>query len=93
MPQLAFANSFWENFDLLEKQVKAGVRKAMAKFQQLSIAELYADKGLHLESVDKSRDPRMQTIRITDFWLRGSSGGPSRGYDPDRNAVNLTQSI
>jgi len=45
--QLAFANSFWESFDALEKPVKAGVRKAMKRFQQLSIAELYADKGLH----------------------------------------------
>jgi hypothetical protein len=65
---LAFANSFWENYDQLENPVKAGVRTAMAKFQQLSIAELYTDKGLHLGSVDKARDARMRTIRITDFW-------------------------
>jgi hypothetical protein len=32
----------------VRQQVKAGVRKAMAKFQQLSVAELYADEGLHL---------------------------------------------
>ena len=51
----------------MERQVKVGVRKAMAKFQLLSVAELYADKGLHLESVDKARDPRMRTIRVTDF--------------------------
>jgi hypothetical protein len=37
VPQLAFANSFWESYDVLEKPVKAGVRKAMAKFQQLSL--------------------------------------------------------
>jgi superfamily I DNA/RNA helicase len=80
MPQLAFANSFWENYDLLEKPVKAGVRKAMAKFQQHSIAGLYADKGLHLESVDKARDPRMRTIRITDFW-RGVVLAPDDGSD------------
>ncbi|MFC3451382.1 UvrD-helicase domain-containing protein [Amycolatopsis speibonae] len=78
MPQLAFANSFWETYDRLEKQVKAGVRKAMAKFQQLAVAELYADKGLHLESVDKARDPRMRTIRITDFW-RGVVLAPDDG--------------
>ncbi|MFD4254517.1 UvrD-helicase domain-containing protein [Amycolatopsis thermoflava] len=80
MPQLAFANSFWETYDLLDKQVKAGVRKAMGKFQQLSIAELYADKGLHLESVDNARDPRMRTIRITDFW-RGVVLAPDDGSD------------
>ncbi|MEV4336070.1 UvrD-helicase domain-containing protein [Streptomyces sp. NPDC049590] len=80
MPQLAFANSFWESYDVLEKPVKAGVRKAMAKFQQLTVAELHADKGLHLESVDKARDPRMRTIRINDFW-RGVVLAPDDGSD------------
>lgn len=80
MPQLAFATTFWESYDQLEKQVRAGVRKAMSKFQQLSIADLYADKGLHLESVDKARDPRMRTIRISDFW-RGVVLAPDDGSD------------
>ncbi|MFJ1610194.1 UvrD-helicase domain-containing protein [Streptomyces sp. NPDC088253] len=78
MPQLAFANSFWESYDVLEKPVKAGVRKAMAKFQQLTVPELHTDKGLHLESVDKARDPRMRTIRINDFW-RGVVLAPDDG--------------
>lgn len=81
MPQLAFANSFWESYDVLEKQVKAGVRKAMAKFQLLTVAELHADKGLHLESVDKARDPRMGTIRINDFW-RGVVLAPDDAVTP-----------
>ncbi|MFJ4102254.1 UvrD-helicase domain-containing protein [Amycolatopsis japonica] len=80
MPQLALANSFWDTYDQLEKPVKAGVRKAMAKFQQLAVAELYADKGLHLESVDKARDPRMRTIRVTDFW-RGVVLAPDDGSE------------
>ncbi|SEC01378.1 UvrD/REP helicase N-terminal domain-containing protein [Streptomyces sp. 2131.1] len=80
MPQLAFANTFWESFDALEKPVKAGVRKAMAKFQSLTVAELHADKGLHLESVEKARDPRMRTIRINDFW-RGVVLAPDDGSD------------
>ncbi|MEU7948868.1 UvrD-helicase domain-containing protein [Micromonospora taraxaci] len=80
MPQLALANTFWESFDVLEKPVKAGVRKAMAKFQQLTIAELHADKGLHLESVNNARDPRMRTIRINDFW-RGVVLAPDDGSD------------
>ncbi|MEV0330769.1 UvrD-helicase domain-containing protein [Micromonospora echinospora] len=80
MPQLAFANSFWQSYDVLEKPVKAGVRKAMAKFQQLTIAELHADKGLHLESVHNARDPRMRTIRINDFW-RGVVLAPDDGSD------------
>ncbi|MGW5080316.1 UvrD-helicase domain-containing protein [Micromonospora echinospora] len=80
MPQLAFANSFWQSYDVLEKPVKAGVRKAMEKFQQLSIAELYADKGLHLESVNNARDARMRTIRVTQFW-RGVVLAPDDGSD------------
>ncbi|WP_431989014.1 UvrD-helicase domain-containing protein [Streptomyces albogriseolus] len=80
MPQLAFANSFWESYDLLERPVRAGVRKAMQKFQHLSVPELQADKGLHLESVEKARDPRMRTIRINDFW-RGVVLAPDDGSD------------
>ncbi|MEU3454699.1 UvrD-helicase domain-containing protein [Micromonospora sp. NPDC006766] len=80
MPQLAFAHTFWQSFDVLEKPVKAGVRKAMEKFQQLTVAELHADKGLHLESVHNARDPRMRTIRINDFW-RGVVLAPDDGTD------------
>ncbi|MGD9485204.1 DEAD/DEAH box helicase [Streptomyces sp. TRM70308] len=80
MPQLAFANSFWESYDALDKPVKAGVRKAMQKFQQLTVAELHADKGLHLESVDKAADRRMRTIRINNFW-RGVVLAPDDGSD------------
>ncbi|MFG1883278.1 hypothetical protein [Micromonospora sp. NPDC049102] len=43
------------------------MRKAMDKFQQRNIAELRADKGLHLQSVTNARDPGMRTIRI---WRR-----------------------
>ncbi|PVC95186.1 MULTISPECIES: UvrD-helicase domain-containing protein [unclassified Streptomyces] len=80
MPRLAFAQSFWDGYETLEKPVRAGVRKAMAKFQTLSPAELNADKGLHLESVEKARDRRMRTIRITDFW-RGVVLAPDDGSD------------
>ncbi len=80
MPQLAFANTFWQSYDVLEKPIKAGVRKAMEKFQRLTIAELRADKGLHLESVNNARDPRMRTIRVNDFW-RGVVLAPDDGSD------------
>jgi superfamily I DNA/RNA helicase len=80
LPQLAFANTFWDKYEQLEKPVRAGVRKAMKKFQQLTVAELHADKGLHLESVVNARDPRLRTIRITDFW-RGVVLAPDDGGD------------
>lgn len=80
MPRLAFAQSFWDGYDTLEKPVRAGVRKAMTKFQALTVAELNADKGLHLESVENAHDRRMRTIRITDFW-RGVVLAPDDGSD------------
>ncbi|WP_030674074.1 UvrD-helicase domain-containing protein [Streptomyces cellulosae] len=80
MPRLAFAQSFWDGYDTLEKPVRAGVRKAMGKFHALSVAELNADKGLHLEAVENARDRRMRTIRITDFW-RGVVLAPDDGSD------------
>jgi hypothetical protein len=80
MPRLAFAQNFWDGYDTQEKPVRAGVRKAMAKFQALTAAELNADKGLHLESVENARDPRIRTIRITDFW-RGVVLAPDDGSD------------
>lgn len=80
MPRLAFAQSFWDGYDTLDKPIRAGVRKAMAKFQAMTVAELNADKGLHLESVQNARDPRMRTIRVTDFW-RGVVLAPDDGSD------------
>ncbi|KPC60653.1 DEAD/DEAH box helicase [Streptomyces chattanoogensis] len=80
MPRLAFAHSFWESYDALEKPLRTGVKKAMEKFERLSVAELHADKGLHLESVENSRDPRMRTIRINDNF-RGVVLAPDDGSD------------
>jgi superfamily I DNA/RNA helicase len=80
VPQLAFATSFLEEYERLEKPVRQGVRDAMAKFQQLTAAELYADKGLHLETVAKARDPRMRSIRITGSW-RGVVLAPDDGSE------------
>lgn len=80
MPQLAFASTFLEEYQRLEKPVRQGVRDAMAKFQQLTAAELYADKGLHLEQVAKARDPRMRSIRITGSW-RGVVLAPDDGSE------------
>ncbi|MDI3420135.1 UvrD-helicase domain-containing protein [Streptomyces luteolus] len=82
MPQLALAQSFWDGYEKVEKPVRAGVKKAMAKFQQLTVAELHADKGLHLESVENARDQRMRTIRINDFW-RGVVLAPGPGDESD----------
>ncbi|WTE37561.1 hypothetical protein OH735_33480 [Streptomyces sp. NBC_01618] len=83
MPRLAFAQSFWDGYDTLEKPVRAGVRKAMGKFQALSAAELNADKGLHLESVGNARDPRMRLLpedqlEVLQYLAEGF--GPEKVY-------------
>ncbi|MBT0774292.1 AAA family ATPase [Kineosporia sp. J2-2] len=78
MPHLALTKSCWQNFEQLEKPVRNGVHKAMDKFRELTVPQLHADKGLHLEQVKNAADPRMRTIRITDFW-RGVVLAP----DPD----------
>jgi superfamily I DNA/RNA helicase len=78
VPQLALTKSCWQHFEQLEKPVRNGVHKAMDKFRELTVPQLHADKGLHLEQVKNAADPRMRTIRITEFW-RGVVLAP----DPD----------
>ncbi|MES4887853.1 UvrD-helicase domain-containing protein [Streptomyces sp. NPDC096012] len=80
MPQIAITNTFWEGVDRLDRPARARVHKAMAKFQQLTVPQLHADKGLHLESVVSSRDPRMRTIRVDDA-LRIVLLAPDDGSD------------
>ncbi|MFI8440257.1 serine/threonine-protein kinase [Streptomyces rochei] len=80
MPQLAFVHTFWTDYEQLDKPVRAAVRKAMAKFHSLTVAELYADKGLGLSVARMARDPRMRTMRITAFW-RGVLLAPDDGSE------------
>ncbi|MFG2755690.1 hypothetical protein [Streptomyces wuyuanensis] len=80
MPQLAVANTLWAEYEQLDKPVRAGVRKAMAKFQTLTTVELRSDKGLQLTVVSEARDPRIRTIRITAFW-RGVILAPDDGSE------------
>ncbi|TMR96193.1 hypothetical protein [Nonomuraea basaltis] len=54
VPHLAFANSFWESYDVLDKPVKAGVRKAMAKFQQ-SPSPIWVSPSLHTAAKPPAR--------------------------------------
>jgi hypothetical protein len=80
MPQIAITNTFSEGVDRLDKPARARVHKAMGKFQQMTVPQLHADKGLHLESVVSSRDPRMRTIRVDD-GLRIVLLAPDDGSD------------
>ncbi|MFE4307985.1 UvrD-helicase domain-containing protein [Streptomyces sp. NPDC056517] len=80
MPQIAITNTFWEGVDRLDKPARARVHKAMGKFQRMTVHQLHTDKGLHLESVVSSRDPRMRTIRVDD-GLRIVLLAPDDGSD------------
>ncbi|MEU4108048.1 DEAD/DEAH box helicase [Streptomyces sp. NPDC027717] len=80
MPQIAITNTFWEGVDRLDKPARTRVHKAMDKFQKMTVHQLHADKGLHLESVVSSRDPRMRTIRVDDA-LRIVLLAPDDGSD------------
>jgi hypothetical protein len=80
MPRLAISEEFFDEYDRLEKRVRSGVRDAIRIFQQLTVAQLYAGKGLHLEQLQKARDPRIRTIRITQSY-RGVVLAPDDGSD------------
>jgi mRNA-degrading endonuclease RelE of RelBE toxin-antitoxin system len=60
--RLAIAKSFLSDYAKLQKPVQALVESAMAKFEDHTFA------GVHLEKVRNSRDSRLRTIRIDDFW-------------------------
>ena len=62
MARLAIAKSFLSDYAKLQKPVQALVESAMAKFEDHTFA------GVHLEKVRNSRDSRLRTIRIDDFW-------------------------
>ncbi|MUN36459.1 UvrD-helicase domain-containing protein [Actinomadura litoris] len=72
MAQLAIANSFMPQYARLEPKVRKGVEATFAKFAEHTYA------GLHLEKIHNSRDPRIRTIRIDQFW-RGVVLAPERG--------------
>ncbi|WP_340556990.1 ATP-dependent helicase [Streptomyces sp. GSL17-111] len=78
MPKLAISEEFFEEYARLEKHVRSGVRDAVRTFQQLTIAQLYGKKGLHLEQLAHARDPRIRTIRITKSY-RGVVLAPDDG--------------
>ena len=72
MPRLAIAKSFLSDYAKLQRPVQALVESAMAKFEDHTFA------GVHLEKVHNSRDPRLRTIRIDEFW-RGIVLAPDSG--------------
>ncbi|MFD5288355.1 UvrD-helicase domain-containing protein [Streptomyces rochei] len=72
MAKLGIHRDFLMEFAALEKHVQKRVFEVFEKFAAATHA------GLHLEKLTRQRDPRLRTIRITDFW-RGVVLKPEEG--------------
>lgn len=72
MPRLGIDREFLREFARLERPVQDRIGEVFSKFDQATHA------GLHLEKVNKARDPRFRTIRIDRFW-RGVVLAPDSG--------------
>ncbi|MFI5802214.1 UvrD-helicase domain-containing protein [Streptomyces sp. NPDC051561] len=72
MATLGIHKDFLLEFARLEKSVQKRVHEVFGKFEQ------HHHAGLHLEKLAKARDPRIRTIRVTQFW-RGVVLAPETG--------------
>lgn len=72
MASLAIHRDFLAQYAQLDKPVRARVAEVFGKFGEATHA------GLHLEKIERARDPRMRTIRITRSW-RGVVLAPEAG--------------
>jgi hypothetical protein len=72
VPRLGIDKTFLGEFAKLEKPVQASVLTAIGKFGE------HTHAGLHLETINSSRDPRLRTIRIDIHW-RGVVLAPDKG--------------
>ena len=62
MPTLVFAKQFLDDFAKLQPVVRQKVRELPDKFEHS------ATTGVHLEKLNASRDDRVRTIRVDEFW-------------------------
>jgi len=72
VPQLAIGVDFLTEFAKLEPPIRKRTVEALTTFSE------HTHAGLHLEKLTGVRDPRVRTIRITDYW-RGVVVAPERG--------------
>src|SRR5919108_2932987 len=62
MPTLVFAKQFLDDFAKLQPVVRQKVRELPDKFEHS------ATTGVHLEKLNASRDDRVRTVRVDEFW-------------------------
>lgn len=72
MATLGIHKDFLMEFAKLEKPVQKRVHEVFGKFRE------HRHAGLHLEKIEKARDPRIRTIRINQF-MRGVVLAPESG--------------
>src|SRR3954447_18953960 len=62
MATLVFAKEFLDDFAKLQPVVRQKVRELPDKFEHS------ATTGVHLEKLNASRDDRVRTVRVDEFW-------------------------
>ncbi|MFF0484449.1 UvrD-helicase domain-containing protein [Streptomyces sp. NPDC004435] len=80
MPRLALSEDFVADLITLQRPVQKEVNEAIQMFRSMTVHQLHASKGLHLEKLERARDRRIRTIRITRFH-RGVLLAPDDGSD------------
>lgn len=78
MPRLALSDDFVADLISLQRPVQKEVNDAIRMFQSMSVPQLHASKGMHLEKLERARDPRIRTIRVTRAY-RGVLLAPDDG--------------
>ncbi|HEX9355643.1 MAG TPA: hypothetical protein VF933_17720, partial [Streptosporangiaceae bacterium] len=74
MARLGIAKDFLAEYARLQRPVQKAVDAAMEKFAGQTHA------GMHLEKLRNARDPRIRTIRVSDFY-RGVVLAPEQGEE------------
>ncbi len=72
MARLGIAKDFLADYAKLQKPVQKAVDATIEKFSQ------HTHAGLHLEKLANAKDPRIRTVRVTDFY-RGVVLAPDTG--------------
>ncbi|MEW2220789.1 UvrD-helicase domain-containing protein [Streptomyces sp. NPDC006990] len=80
MPRLALSDDFVTDLIALQRPVQKEVNDAIQRFRNLTVPQLHASKGMHLEKLEGARDPRIRTIRITRSY-RGVLLAPDDGSE------------
>ncbi|SDE45667.1 UvrD-helicase domain-containing protein [Streptomyces griseoaurantiacus] len=80
MPRLALSDDFVADLISLQRPVQKEVNDAIQMFRSMTVPQLHASKGMHLEKLERAHDRRIRTIRITKFY-RGVLLAPDDGSD------------